>query len=142
MEALAEAELDDVADIEEAVPIYDPNIREGGSVQLSTCQEPVMVQAWPLGLALASAPNITVAVTATASGFQKVVSLMACLKLPFRSRDYKVETNQFEQGVASIRAQPQVTFGTCHTIPIKLYCICIALIMKMLSENMKYEIMV
>ncbi|KAJ8412396.1 hypothetical protein AAFF_G00127320 [Aldrovandia affinis] len=107
MEALAEAELDDVADIEEAVPVHDPNIRERVSVQLSICQEPVMVQAWPLGLALASAPNITLAVTVTASGFQKVISLMACLKLPFRSGDYKVETNQFEQGVASIRAQPQ-----------------------------------
>uniref|UniRef100_A0A8C9VDJ3 Unconventional myosin-XIX n=1 Tax=Scleropages formosus TaxID=113540 RepID=A0A8C9VDJ3_SCLFO len=72
---------------------------------LSTCQEPVMVRSWPLGLALASAPTITVAVTAC--GFQKVVSLMTCLKLSFRSTDYKVETNQFDQGVASIRAQPQ-----------------------------------
>ncbi|KPP74438.1 unconventional myosin-XIX-like, partial [Scleropages formosus] len=81
------------------------NYGNRGSVQLSTCQEPVMVRSWPLGLALASAPTITVAVTAC--GFQKVVSLMTCLKLSFRSTDYKVETNQFDQGVASIRAQPQ-----------------------------------
>ncbi|KAG9339766.1 hypothetical protein JZ751_022432 [Albula glossodonta] len=112
MEALAEAELDDAADLQEQSPAYDPAVRERGSVQLSSCQEPVLVRGWPLGLALASAPNITVAVTATASGLQKVVSLMACLKLPFRSGEYKVETNQFEQGVASIRAQPQVTLST------------------------------
>ncbi|XP_064208309.1 unconventional myosin-XIX isoform X1 [Anguilla rostrata] len=104
MEALAETELDDAVDVKEA-PVYDPAVRESGSVQLSTCPEPVTVRAWPLGLALASAPSITVAMTA--SGFQKVMSLMACLKLSFRSGDYKVETNQFEQGVASIRAQPQ-----------------------------------
>ncbi|KAI1902891.1 hypothetical protein AGOR_G00020980 [Albula goreensis] len=107
MEALAEAELDDAANLQEQPPAYDPAVRERGSVQLSSCQEPVLVRGWPLGLALASAPNITVAVTATASGLQKVVSLMACLKLPFRSGEYKVETNQFEQGVASIRAQPR-----------------------------------
>uniref|UniRef100_A0A8C9TK88 Unconventional myosin-XIX n=1 Tax=Scleropages formosus TaxID=113540 RepID=A0A8C9TK88_SCLFO len=103
--SLAETELDDVANIEAETPVYDPTLRERGSVQLSTCQEPVMVRSWPLGLALASAPTITVAVTAC--GFQKVVSLMTCLKLSFRSTDYKVETNQFDQGVASIRAQPQ-----------------------------------
>uniref|UniRef100_A0A8C9WBU9 Myosin XIX n=1 Tax=Scleropages formosus TaxID=113540 RepID=A0A8C9WBU9_SCLFO len=105
VESLAETELDDVANIEAETPVYDPTLRERGSVQLSTCQEPVMVRSWPLGLALASAPTITVAVTAC--GFQKVVSLMTCLKLSFRSTDYKVETNQFDQGVASIRAQPQ-----------------------------------
>ncbi|KAG7483744.1 hypothetical protein MATL_G00041590 [Megalops atlanticus] len=105
METLAEAELDDSADVKGALPVCDPIIRERGSVQLSTRQKPVMVRAWPFGLALASAPNITVAVTA--HGFQKVMSLMACLKLSFRSGAYKVETNQFEEGVASIRAQPQ-----------------------------------
>ncbi|KAJ8342904.1 hypothetical protein SKAU_G00328320 [Synaphobranchus kaupii] len=104
MEVLAETELDDAVDVMEA-PVYDPTVRERGSVQLSTCQEPVMLQAWPLGLALASAPNITVAVIAT--GFQKTLSLIACLKLSFTSLDYRVETNQFEQGVASIRALPQ-----------------------------------
>ncbi|XP_061105846.1 unconventional myosin-XIX isoform X2 [Conger conger] len=105
MEVLAETELDDVVDVTQA-PVYDPTVWESGAVQLSTGQDPVTVWAWPLGLALASAPSITVAMTA--SSFQKVVSLMACLKLSFRSGDYKVETNQFEQGVASIRAQPQV----------------------------------
>ncbi|KAL2095062.1 hypothetical protein ACEWY4_009781 [Coilia grayii] len=109
MDALAEAELDDAEDMREetlaAVPVLDPLVRERGSVQLASLQEPVAVRSWPLGLALASAPGITVALTAT--GFQKVVSLMATLRTPFRSPEYRVETNQFHQGVASIRAQPR-----------------------------------
>ena len=75
-------------------------------MQLSGIPEPGAVHGWPLGLAMAAAPNITVALTAT--GFQKVMSLMATLKIPFRHGEYKVETNQFDQGVASIRAQPRV----------------------------------
>uniref|UniRef100_A0A6Q2ZD15 Myosin motor domain-containing protein n=1 Tax=Esox lucius TaxID=8010 RepID=A0A6Q2ZD15_ESOLU len=69
-------------------------------------EEPVMVRGWPMGLALASAPTITVSMTAT--GFHKMMSAMACLSAHcFRSGEYKVETNQFKQGVASIRAQPR-----------------------------------
>lgn len=110
MDALAEAELDDAEDLQEeescSLPPVDPVLKERGSVQLSSIPEPVSVRSWPLGLALASTPNITVALTAT--GFQKVMSLMATLKMPFRHGEYKVETNQFDQGVASIRAQPRV----------------------------------
>lgn len=110
MDALAEAELDDAEDMREetlaSMPVLDPLVRERGSVQLSCLPEPVVVRSWPMGLALASAPNITVALTAT--GFQKVVSMMASLKMPFKSGKYRVETNQFNQGVASIRAQPRV----------------------------------
>ncbi|KAG5284148.1 hypothetical protein AALO_G00023460 [Alosa alosa] len=109
MDALAEAELDDAEDMLEetlaSVPALDPLVRERGSVQLTSLQEPVVVRSWPMGLALASAPNITVALTAT--GFHRVVSMMASLKMPFRSGEYRVETNQFDQGVASIRAQPR-----------------------------------
>ncbi|KAL6463843.1 hypothetical protein MHYP_G00282340 [Metynnis hypsauchen] len=110
MDALAEAELDNAEDLLEeeescCLPALDPLLKERGSVQLSSIPEPVSVHGWPLGLAMASAPNITVALTAT--GFQKVMSLMATLKIPFRHGEYKVETNQFDQGVASIRAQPQ-----------------------------------
>lgn len=110
MDALAEAELDDAEDFMEeessVLPKLDPLLRERGSVQLSSIQEPVMVKAWPIGLAIASAPSITVSLTA--SGFQRIMSMMACLKIPFRHGEYKVETNQFDQGVASIRAQPRV----------------------------------
>lgn len=109
MDALAEAELDDAEDMREeslaTEPILDLLTKQRGSVQLPSVPEPVEVRSWPLGLALASAPNLTVSLTA--KGFQKVVSLMATLRLPFRSGEYRVETNQFEHGVASIRAQPR-----------------------------------
>ncbi|KAM4620654.1 unconventional myosin-XIX [Polymixia lowei] len=105
MEALATAELNDAEDLlEEDMPELNPLLREKGSVQLSSIQEPVMVRAWPMGLALASAPSITVSMTAT--GFQKMMSMMASLNLPPRREEYKVETNQYKQGLASIRAQP------------------------------------
>ncbi|XP_056253122.1 unconventional myosin-XIX isoform X2 [Seriola aureovittata] len=106
LKSLAEAELDDAKDlVEEEVPELNPVIRERGSVQLSNIQEPVTVRGWPMGLALASAPSITVSLTAT--GFQKMMSVMASLNLPSRRGDYKVETNQYTKGLASIRAQPK-----------------------------------
>uniref|UniRef100_A0A671L730 Unconventional myosin-XIX-like n=1 Tax=Sinocyclocheilus anshuiensis TaxID=1608454 RepID=A0A671L730_9TELE len=110
MDALAEAELDDAEDFIEneassALPKLDRLLKERGSVQLSSIQEPVMVRGWPIGLAMASPPSITVSLTAT--GFQRIMSMMACLKIPFRNGEYKVKTNQFDQGVASIRAQPR-----------------------------------
>ncbi|XP_058482974.1 unconventional myosin-XIX [Solea solea] len=106
LKSLAEAELDDAEDFaEEEVLALNPAISEVGSVQLSTIQEPVTVRGWPMGLALASAPSITVSLTAT--GFQKMMSLMASLNLPARRGEYKAETNQYTQGIASIRAQPK-----------------------------------
>ncbi|XP_026099029.1 unconventional myosin-XIX-like [Carassius auratus] len=110
MDALAEAELDDAEDFMEneascVSPKLDPLLKERGSVQLSSIQEPVMVRGWPIGLVMASAPSVTVSLTAT--GFQQIKSMMACLKIPFRNGEYKVKTNQFDQGVASIRAQPR-----------------------------------
>ncbi|KAK2879774.1 unconventional myosin-XIX [Channa argus] len=106
LKSLAEAELDDAKDlVEEDVPALNPVIRDRGSVQLSTIQEPVTVRGWPMGLALASAPSITMSLTAT--GFQKMMSVMASLNLPSRRGEYKVETNQYTQGLASIRAQPK-----------------------------------
>uniref|UniRef100_A0A672RFK8 Myosin XIX n=2 Tax=Sinocyclocheilus grahami TaxID=75366 RepID=A0A672RFK8_SINGR len=103
-----EAELDDAEDFmeNEASSVLPKLLKERGSVQLSSIQEPVMVRGWPIGLAMASAPSITVSLTAT--GFQRIMSMMACLKIPFRHGEYKVKTNQFDQGVASIRAQPRV----------------------------------
>lgn len=107
MDALAEAELDDAEDLleEENLPDLDPILRERGSVQLSSFQEPVIVRGWPMGLALATAPTITVSMTAT--GFQKMMSVMALLNMPLTRGEYRVETNQFMEGVASIRAQPR-----------------------------------
>lgn len=107
MNSLAESELDDAEDlVSEDVPELNPVVWEHGSVQLSTIQEPVTVRGWPMGLALAGAPSVTISLTAT--GFQKVLSVMASLNLPSRRGGYKVETNQYKQGLASIRAQPRV----------------------------------
>ncbi|XP_034088967.1 unconventional myosin-XIX isoform X2 [Gymnodraco acuticeps] len=106
LKALAETELDDAKDLLEAdVPQLNAIIRERGSVQLSFIQKPVSVRGWPLGLALASAPSITMSLTAT--GFQKMVSVMASLNLPSRRGEYKLEPNQYSQELASIRAQPK-----------------------------------
>ncbi|XP_070838558.1 unconventional myosin-XIX [Chaetodon trifascialis] len=113
LKSLAEAELDDAKDLmENDMPALNPVIRERGSVQLSNIQEPVTVRGWPMGLALASAPSITVSLTAR--GFQKMMSVMASLNLPSRRGMYKVETNQYTQGLASIRAQPKGS--------VKLHC--------------------
>ncbi|KAM9728570.1 unconventional myosin-XIX isoform 1-T1 [Menidia menidia] len=106
LKSLADAELDDAEDlVEEDVPKLNPVVRERGSVQLSSIPEPVPVRGWPMGLALASAPSITVSLTAT--GFQKIVSVMTSLNLPSRKGEYKVNTNQYKQGLASIRAKPK-----------------------------------
>lgn len=114
LKSLAEAELDDVKDlVEEDTPPLSPVLRARGSVQLSNTQEPVTVRGWPMGLALASAPSITVSLTAT--GLQKMMSVMATLNLPSRRGEYKVETNQCTQGLASIRAQPRVR-AHLHTL--------------------------
>ncbi|KAE8287982.1 Unconventional myosin-XIX [Larimichthys crocea] len=113
LKSLAEAELDDAKDlIKESVPELNPVIRERGSVQLSSIPEPVTVRGWPMGLALATAPSITLSMTAT--GFQKMMSVMASLNLPSRRGGYKVETNQYTQELASIRAQPRGS--------VKLHC--------------------
>ncbi|XP_034033416.1 unconventional myosin-XIX isoform X2 [Thalassophryne amazonica] len=107
LNSVAEAELDDVKDLaRQNLATVTPIMRERCSVQLSIIQEPVTVQAWPVGLAVASAsaPSLTVSLTAT--GFQKITSLMATLKLPSRRGEYQVKINQCTQEIASIRAQP------------------------------------
>ncbi|KAK0136465.1 Unconventional myosin-XIX [Merluccius polli] len=107
MDALAEVELDDAEDfMEDQTLELNPTLRERGSVQLSGIAEPVTVHGWPMGLVLASAPSASVFLTAT--GFQKMVSVLACLALPSSSKgEYRVETNQYRHGLASIRAQPR-----------------------------------
>lgn len=111
MKSLADAELDDAEDLaEEEEQILDPVVAEKGSVQFSQNTKPVTVRGWPLGLALASAPSVTVSLTAR--GFQKIMYVMACLNLGSRRGEYKVETNQYTQELASIRAQPRVRHQT------------------------------
>lgn len=113
LKSLADSELDDAKDITtEELPELNPVVRARGSVHLSSVPEPVSVRSWPMGLALASAPSITVSMTVT--GFQKVVSLMASLNLPSRRGEYKVKPNQCTEELASIRAQPKGS--------VKLHC--------------------
>uniref|UniRef100_A0A8C6SAM5 Myosin XIX n=1 Tax=Neogobius melanostomus TaxID=47308 RepID=A0A8C6SAM5_9GOBI len=113
LKSLADAELDDAEDMAtEEMPELPPVIRERGSVHLSSIPEPVSVRSWPMGLALASTPSITVSMTVT--GFQKVVSLITSLNLPSRRGQYKVKTNQCTEELASIRAQPKGS--------VKLHC--------------------
>ncbi|XP_049598684.1 unconventional myosin-XIX [Syngnathus scovelli] len=114
LKSLAEAELDDVEDLimQEDLPELNTIIREQGSVQLSSIQEPVTVRGWPMGLVLPSPPTISVSMRATA--FHKMMSVVASLNLPSKRGEYKVETNQNTQGIASIRAQPKGS--------IKLHC--------------------
>lgn len=112
LKSLADSELDNAEDIVSEEPELNPVIRERGSVHLSSVPEPVPVRSWPMGLALASAPSITVSLTVT--GFQKVVSLMGSLNLPSRRGEYKVKTNQCTEELASIRAQPKGS--------VKLHC--------------------
>lgn len=118
LKSLAEAELDDAMDLaEEDLPALNAVIRERGSVQLSSLQEPVTVRGWPMGLALASAPSITMSLTAT--GFQKMMSVLASLNVPSRRREYKVKPNQYSQELASIRAQPKVRAHSCVRCTIR-----------------------
>ncbi|KAK2816296.1 hypothetical protein Q7C36_022567 [Tachysurus vachellii] len=104
MDSLAEAELDDAEDLQEEEDARSLLIQRG-SVPLSSLPYPIAVSSLPLGLAMTFTPGVTVTLTTT--GFHKVMSIMATLKIPIRNGDYKVETNQFKHGVASIRAQPQ-----------------------------------
>ncbi|XP_060912196.1 unconventional myosin-XIX [Labrus mixtus] len=112
LKSLADAELDNAEDLVEEEQVLNPVVTEPGSVQLSKSTKPVTVRGWPLGLALASAPSVTVSLTAR--GFQKIMYVMACLNLNSRRGEYKVETNQYTQELASIRAQPRGS--------IKLHC--------------------
>nr|XP_020505634.1 unconventional myosin-XIX [Labrus bergylta] len=112
LKSLADAELDNAEDLVEEEQVLNPVVMEPGSVQLSKSTKPVTVRGWPLGLALASAPSVTVSLTAR--GFQKIMYVMACLNLNSRRGEYKVETNQYTQELASIRAQPRGS--------IKLHC--------------------
>ncbi|TTG47511.1 Unconventional myosin-XIX [Bagarius yarrelli] len=93
MDSMAEMELDDAEDLQEKEKAR------------SSFLPPAAVSSWILKLAMSFNPSVTVTLTTT--GFHKVMSIMATLKIPFRTGKYKVETNQFRHGVASIRAQPQ-----------------------------------
>ncbi|KAK1882893.1 Unconventional myosin-XIX, partial [Dissostichus eleginoides] len=55
----------------------------------------------------ADVPQLNAIIRERATGFQKMVSVMASLNLPSRRGEYKLEPNQYSQELASIRAQPK-----------------------------------
>ncbi|XP_060704174.1 unconventional myosin-XIX [Hemiscyllium ocellatum] len=114
MEVLAAKELDDTTDFEEMEyvpdsPICSPSYQSKYEPPNKLFQgiqfRDVTLHAWPLGLILSSA-YIT-GMTPSISEALKAFTRLAALKVKWRS-NYKVEHNQFDQGIASIRALPEV----------------------------------
>ncbi|XP_069470806.1 unconventional myosin-XIX isoform X2 [Ambystoma mexicanum] len=111
MEVLAALELDDTND-----DLGDPVFSVPGSparashTRLKTSldkawAESVALQFWPVGLVLSTGPAIRNSVSI--GTFDRDLSLLMCLKIVYRSKSYKMETNHTDHGIASIRALPQ-----------------------------------
>ncbi|GCB73923.1 hypothetical protein scyTo_0003005 [Scyliorhinus torazame] len=110
METLAAEELDETADFKEmelipgspiCTPLHDsPNkLSQGAQFQ------GLKLLCWPLGLILSS--FCITGMTPSVSGTLKAFTRLAALKIKWRS-NHKVERNQSDQGITSIRALPEV----------------------------------
>ncbi|XP_039612760.1 unconventional myosin-XIX [Polypterus senegalus] len=113
MDALAAAELDDTVVEESRCESLHGSSAQGVTENFMEPLEGATLShkaadfwSWPFRLILPSAP--TLSVTIKASGLQRLGSVFTALQLKFGISNYKVETNQFDEGVASIRARPQV----------------------------------
>nr|XP_014343082.1 PREDICTED: unconventional myosin-XIX isoform X2 [Latimeria chalumnae] len=137
MAALAMAELDDTEDdMEQHVgsvpgsPVRPTktfyNFPPSTSVKASCkplFQNEVVIHSWPVGLVVLSAPIRVMAVMI--DHFHRVLSLLACLKVLRCTTEYRVQPNQFNDGIASIRALPQGSIRFhCGQSPLLFANIC------------------
>ncbi|XP_078081100.1 unconventional myosin-XIX [Mustelus asterias] len=110
MEALAAEELDESTDFKEmelvaGSPVCSPLHDSSNKLSQGTPFQSLKLSCWPLDLILSS--FCVTGMTPSVSGTLKAFTRRAALKVKWRS-NHKVERNQSDQGIASIRALPQV----------------------------------
>ncbi|XP_041053154.1 unconventional myosin-XIX isoform X1 [Carcharodon carcharias] len=114
MEALAAEELDDATDFKEMELVPGSPVRSPLSLSLhdspnklsqGTQFQDLKLFCWPLGLIMSS--FCIIGMIPSVSGTLKAFTRLAALKVRWRS-NHKVERNQSDQGIASIRALPEV----------------------------------
>ncbi|XP_048412980.1 unconventional myosin-XIX isoform X1 [Stegostoma tigrinum] len=114
MDFLAAKELDDTTDFKEMAlvrespvcsPLYRSVYESPNKLSQATQFRDLKLHAWPLGLMLSSVciTGMTPSISETLKAFTR----LAAFKVKWRS-NYKVEHHQSDQGIASIRALPEV----------------------------------
>uniref|UniRef100_A0A8C8SGF1 Unconventional myosin-XIX n=1 Tax=Pelusios castaneus TaxID=367368 RepID=A0A8C8SGF1_9SAUR len=99
-DALAAAELDYTAEkLHSSVPGATVSLDRSPHALEKTWPLRAIIQLWPLGLVLSTAP-------VTMGGVRRDLSLLACLKI-HRNNGYRVENSLLGCGITSIRALPQ-----------------------------------
>uniref|UniRef100_A0A8C5LLH3 Unconventional myosin-XIX n=1 Tax=Leptobrachium leishanense TaxID=445787 RepID=A0A8C5LLH3_9ANUR len=111
MEALASMELDnsteDLEYLDQSMPGSPFKVVDASKTKQmweKPLSDRALLQLCILGLALSNAPSMRIPVLA--DGFNRRLYHLACLNVLRRNNEYKIETNQSEPGITSIRAQP------------------------------------